>query len=59
MRNTMVLSALFVFLPAFYLLYPHFGNHGLWLALLLFMISRGLSMWLMARRAVYYPAHPH
>ena len=43
MRNVMVLSALFVFLPAWYLLRP-MGNDGLWLAFLLFMASRGLGM---------------
>jgi len=53
MRNTMILSTIFIFLPAFYLFFPSLGNHGLWLALQLFMISRGLSMWLLARKAVY------
>ena len=53
MRNTMILSTIFIFLPAFYLFFPLLGNHGLWLALQLFMISRGLSMWLLARKAVY------
>jgi len=53
MRNTMILSAIIIFLPAFYLLFPHFGNHGLWLALEIFMISRGLSMWAIARKSVY------
>jgi MATE family multidrug resistance protein len=51
-RNTMIISALCVFLPATLLLIPHFGNHGLWVAFLLFMIARGLSMTLMANRAV-------
>ena len=53
MRNTMILSSLLVFLPAFYLFYPHWGNHGLWLALQLFMVARGISMWMLAPRAVY------
>ena len=53
MRNTMIVSVLLVFLPAFYLLFPVYGNHGLWLALQLFMIARGTSMWLMANKAVY------
>ena len=29
------------------------GNHGLWLAFILFMIARGLTMQLMSRRAVF------
>ena len=52
-RNTMIISALLVFLPAALLLMPHFGNHGLWIAFLLFMVARGLSMTFMARKAVF------
>ena len=52
-RNTMLISALGVFLPASLLLMPHFGNHGLWIAFLLFMVARGLSMTLMAKKAVF------
>jgi MATE family multidrug resistance protein len=43
MRNIMVLSTLFVFLPAWYFLQP-LGNDGLWLAFLLFMAARGIGM---------------
>jgi MATE family multidrug resistance protein len=43
MRNIMVFSTLFVFLPAWYLLQP-LGNDGLWLAFLIFMASRGIGM---------------
>ncbi|PHS70375.1 MAG: MATE family efflux transporter [Methylophaga sp.] len=42
MRNTMLFSTLFCFLPAWYLLQP-LGNHGLWLALLIFLAARGIS----------------
>ena len=52
-RNTMLISAIGVFLPATLLLMPRFGNHGLWIAFLLFMVARGLSMTLMAKKAVY------
>ncbi len=52
-RNTMLISALVVFLPASLILMPRFGNHGLWIAFLLFMVARGLSMTLMAKKAVY------
>ncbi|MGR9046824.1 MAG: MATE family efflux transporter, partial [Gammaproteobacteria bacterium] len=46
MRNTMLFSLIAVFLPAWYLAQP-LENHGLWLALLLFMAARGFSMaWL-------------
>jgi MATE family multidrug resistance protein len=52
-RNTMLISALAVFLPASLILMPLFGNHGLWVAFLLFMVARGVSMTLMAKRAVF------
>ena len=43
MRNTMLISTLGVFLPAWYLLQGA-QNHGLWLAFVLFMGARALSM---------------
>lgn len=52
MRNTMAISALGVFIPTWWITQQLFtydnANHGLWLALLLFMAARGLSqaLWL-------------
>jgi len=43
MRNTMLISTLGVFLPAWYGLQSAY-NHGLWLAFVLFMSSRALTM---------------
>ncbi len=43
MRNMMLLSLL-VFVVALATLTPSFGNHGLWLALHLFLVVRGLSL---------------
>jgi len=51
MRDIMVFSALFVFLPAWYFLRP-FENHGLWLALTLFLASRSVGMHVYYRRRV-------
>ena len=51
MRNYMLLSTLIVFLPAWYLLRP-LGNDGLWLAFLIFMAGRGISMHIGYRRRV-------
>lgn len=48
MRNTMLFSALGVYLPAWYLLQP-LGNDGLWAALLLFLFARMLT------QSVYLP----
>lgn len=44
MRNTMLLSTFFVFLPAYYLATYLFGQHGLWLAMILFMVTRGAAL---------------
>jgi MATE family multidrug resistance protein len=43
MRNTMLISTVLCFLPAWYLLQP-WGNHGLWAALMVFMVARGITM---------------
>jgi len=43
MRNTMLVSVLVFYLPAWYLLQP-LGNHGLWMALMVFMAARALTM---------------
>jgi MATE family multidrug resistance protein len=43
LRNAMALC-LVVFAVAVALLVPAFGNHGLWLAFLLFMVARGLTL---------------
>ncbi len=51
MRDTMLFSLLAIYLPSWFVLQP-LGNHGLWLAFLLFMVSRGASMhWLYRRLA--------
>ncbi len=49
MRNTMLFSVFVIYLPAFYLLQP-LGNHGLWLAFMLFMGARGISMHYLYKR---------
>ena len=53
MRVTMMVSAFLVFVPCFYLTQLiHLGNHGLWLAFVIFMLSRAVSMgWVFRRRA--------
>jgi multidrug resistance protein, MATE family len=43
LRNTMLVSLAF-FLAAVALLVPRFGNHGLWLALILYFLVRGLTL---------------
>ena len=49
MRNAMLVS-LALFLLAHYALHEPFGNHGLWTALLLFLVGRGIIQSLLYRR---------
>ncbi len=53
MRNAMLVSTLLVFFPAYFLAGRIMGNHGLWLAFILFMIARGVSMQVLSGKAVY------
>jgi MATE family multidrug resistance protein len=43
MRDTLLISTFLVFIPAWYGL-RFLGNHGLWLAMLLFFAARGLTL---------------
>ncbi|GAA3544098.1 MATE family efflux transporter DinF [Zobellella aerophila] len=56
MRDMMLLSTLGVFFPVWWLS-QSLGNHGLWLALLCFMLARGLSLgwalWRLDRRDAF------
>jgi MATE family multidrug resistance protein len=54
MRNAMLISTLLVFFPAYYLLTPFLENHGLWLAFLLYMASRGVTMTFMRKKALAF-----
>ena len=44
LRNAMIIALVLVFIPAYYLSYHYIGNHSLWLAMSLFMLSRGLIL---------------
>lgn len=43
MRDTMLLSVIVIFLPLWFILQP-LGNHGLWLAFMIFFIARGVTL---------------
>ncbi len=49
MRNMMLIS-LATYIAAYYLLFPHLQNHGLWLALQIFFGMRGLTLSYVCRR---------
>ncbi len=55
MRNSMLFSLLVVYLPVYYLGFPVWGNHALWLAMALFMVFRGVTLSLYARSAIIEP----
>ncbi|MDZ7740759.1 MAG: MATE family efflux transporter [Bacteroidota bacterium] len=52
MRNTLIVATLLIFLPSYYLLREPLGNHGLWLAMMLFMLTRGIMLSLLAKKYV-------
>lgn len=53
MRNAMLISAFIFFLPVYYFGRELWGNHGMWLALVLFMAVRGISLTLLARKYIF------
>ena len=53
MRNSMVAITLLIFLPAYYLLRAPLGNNGLWLAIMLFMFSRGVFLTMLSRKHIF------
>jgi len=52
-RNSMLLATTAFFLPAYYIGFHFGGNHGMWLAMLLFMIVRGISLTLLAKKNIF------
>ena len=44
MRNMMLIS-FGVYLFSLIILLPSFGNHGLWVALNVFLFARGITLW--------------
>lgn len=52
MRDSMLIATLLVFLPVFYLSVEDLGNHAIWLAMVLFMIARGLTLSLYAPKLI-------
>jgi MATE family multidrug resistance protein len=53
MRNSTFMATIIIFLPSYYTLIGPIGNHGLWLAMILFMITRGLTLTLMAKKHIF------
>jgi MATE family multidrug resistance protein len=53
MRNSMLLATLLVFLPVYFFTFDTWQNHSLWLAMVLFMITRSVSLSIMAPRHIF------
>ncbi len=52
MRNTLLGATFLVFIPIYYFLNPVFGNHALWLGMLLFMFARGLIQTFLYKKSI-------
>lgn len=57
LRNAMLLSTFGVYLPLHYLLTPNCGNHGMWAALLTFMIFRTISLSYLSKKYLTINIH--
>lgn len=56
MRNTMLISTLIFFFPVYFSLQPVLGNHALWLALVTFLVSRGVTLAVTAKKHIFATA---
>lgn len=52
MRNTLLAATFLVFAPVYYLLNAVWGNHALWLGMVLFMLSRGMIQTFLYQKAI-------
>ncbi len=53
MRNSMLFATILVFVPVFYLTVESLGVHALWLAMISFMIARGIALSLLAPKHIF------
>ncbi len=51
MRNAMIFASI-LFFVCFYLISPYWGNNGLWLSFILYLLSRGVTQTIWARKAL-------
>jgi MATE family multidrug resistance protein len=52
MRNAMILCTLAIYAPAMVFGEMYFGNYGLWLAMLIFMLSRSLTLTFLYKKSI-------
>ena len=53
MKWSLLISTFLIFLPSYYFFNLFLGNHGIWLAFTLFMISRGVIQTVLAKKGIY------
>lgn len=53
MKWSLLISTFIIFLPSYYFFLSLLGNHGIWLAFTLFMISRGVIQTVLAKKGIY------
>ena len=55
LRNAMLLGAFVIYMPAFFIGRELWGNHGMWMAIIVFSIFRGLSLTVLAKKHIFNP----
>lgn len=55
MRNALLAAAFLIFVPIYFLLSPVWGNHALWLGMVLFMFSRGIFLTFLYKSSILKP----
>ena len=53
MRNSMLFSTIVIFLPVYFLTKEFYGSHSLWLAMILFMLARGVTLSASAKNSIF------
>ena len=53
MRNSMLIATIIVFIPVYYFTEELLGAHALWLAMIVFMVARGVSLTVMAPKYIF------
>jgi len=53
MRNSMLIATILFFVPVYYVVKPYTGNHALWIAMTTFMVMRGVTLTIYARKELF------
>jgi MATE family multidrug resistance protein len=53
MRNSMLIATIIFFVPIYYLVKPYTGDHALWIAMTSFMVIRGVTLTLFAKKELF------